>query len=215
MEKVTVPEGSLGNWKVQHFEIPKFSIEGARLMMRGRGCRPGIYTRLTRNGSVIMSDTDAERSDHWEAGDEASGSVLIVGLGLGMCLQAIAAKPEVTHVHVIELEQDVIDLVWPHYAEMFGAKISVERADAFIRTPRKGERYDYAWWDIWDNISGDNYLEMKALVARWRGRIKRQNCWVRDQVRHLHMQDRDRDYEQERIADISERMKDVTNPVPA
>jgi spermidine synthase len=63
-----------------------------------------------------MADSEPEMRDHYEAVARARGRVLINGLGLGMVLSAILAKPDVEHVTVVEVEPDVIALVGPHYA---------------------------------------------------------------------------------------------------
>lgn len=177
IEAVSVPQGIAGVHRVEQFEIPVNSIEGVRAAMHGRGIKPGTYTRLMRGGTLVMSDTHAERHDHIYAVYDAHGHVLIGGLGIGMVLQAIAAKPEVTHVTVFEKYQEVVDLVWPHYKAKFGDKVSVEVCDVMDRKPRKDERYDFAWWDIWDNICGDNVEDFKAIRRRWCRRIKRQGFW--------------------------------------
>jgi hypothetical protein len=180
-------------------------------MRDGRGAKGGEYTRLThKTRGVVMSDTEAEQLDHAEAAWNAEGNVLIVGLGIGMVLDAVASKATVQHVHVIEVEQDVVDLVWPHYAARYGDKVSIEVCDALRRKPKKDERYDYIWWDIWDAICGDNYHEMKALKKRWASRCPMQGFWAWLYVRRAaYGEPRDPDD----ITALVERMKPIHNPV--
>src|ERR1039458_3992636 len=88
---VTVPEGELDGLRVERFTVEEHSIKNLRLAMRGaRQTRPGTYTKLTGDGTLWMSDTDAEKRDHMEAvrviQRPGTNRVLINGLGLGMVL---------------------------------------------------------------------------------------------------------------------------------
>lgn len=177
IEQVTVPEGVIGRHTISRFVIPENSIESIRLSMQGRGVKPGTYTKLERDRILVMTDTPAEMRDHSFAVSDAEGRVLIGGLGIGMVLQAIAKKPEVNHIVVFEREQEVVDLVWPHYKAMFGDKISIEVCDVMTRKPKKDERYDFAWWDIWDNICGDNVMDFQKIRRAWCRRVKSQGFW--------------------------------------
>ncbi len=177
---VTVPEGTSGKWSVVQFEIPEHSIENLRMMMDGRGATPGNYTKLHCKGrGVIMSDTPAEKQDHAQFVLEARGHCLINGLGLGMCLQAALLKPEVEHVTVVEIDQDVIDLVWRHYAS---DRCTIIHASAFDYKPPKGIRYGAVWHDIWDSICVDNHDEMKRLHRKYGRRADWQGSWGRPEI---------------------------------
>jgi hypothetical protein len=95
--KVDLPEGTSGDWSIEHFVVGKqdASWEGIRAAVTGvaRGVfREGSYTMLKRGQSTIMSDTPDEIRDHMGPVAEAErrrGHVLINGLGLGMVAAAI------------------------------------------------------------------------------------------------------------------------------
>jgi hypothetical protein len=70
--RVAVPEGTSGSVEVRRFVVPERSTEHLRLSMRGRGCPPGEYTKLLRNGRLWMSDTPAEWYDHRAVGAATS-----------------------------------------------------------------------------------------------------------------------------------------------
>lgn len=61
--KVTVPEGRSGPWTVDVFTVSEEDEKIQRLRAafshssRGRWVPQGTYTRLSRGGNVIMSDT--------------------------------------------------------------------------------------------------------------------------------------------------------------
>ena len=124
-----------------------------------------------------MSDTGAEIRDHLGFIRQAKGSVLINGLGLGMCLKACLMKKEVTDVSVIELSEDVIKLVSPHYKN--DPRIKIIQASAFDYTPPKKKKYDAVWHDIWDNIEEENIPEMCKLHRKYGHKSDWQGSWCR------------------------------------
>lgn len=175
--KVNVPEGSAGSWRIECFTVSPTAAQFSALREGSRAVSPGTYTALKRDGYVIMSDTPAEIGDHLEAIRKAHGHCLVNGLGLGMVLQAIARKPEVTKVTVIEKSADVIALVAPHYAAMFGDKVEIVNADAYEYQPPKGVRYGAVWHDIWDDLCTDNLPEMERLHRKYGRRCDWQGSW--------------------------------------
>ena len=102
LRKVDVPIGKSGDWEISRFSVSasdanfhnlRESISGGR-----RTILPGVYTKLTCSGKIIMSDTPAELQDHWaparrardDCGDpDCPNNILINGLGLGVVAQAI------------------------------------------------------------------------------------------------------------------------------
>lgn len=188
---VTVPEGERGAWRVVRFEVERDSLSNLRLARDGRGCRPGVYTKLVhRQRGVIMSDTSAEKRDHYPFIWKAKGHVLINGLGLGMCLQAVLAKPEVTKATVVELDSDVIALVGSHYSG--DDRVEIVSASAFDYEPPKGARYGAVWHDIWDEICISNLKEMTRLKRKYGRRADWQGCWSEPQARRHAREERNR-----------------------
>lgn len=185
LRKVDVPEGQSGDWKVSKFEVTESGakLHNLRASMRpgGRLIRPGMYTKLTRNDQVIVSDTPAEIYDHSEPVRRAqSGRVLINGLGLGMVLQGILDERAIEHVTVIENCPDVIALVAPHWKDRYGYRLTIVHADAFDWQPPKNMRYCVVWHDIWDNITSDNLPEMHRLHRKYGRRCVWQGSWCRN-----------------------------------
>lgn len=185
----TVPDGEKGDWCISKFEIKSDSygmtMHNIRAAMNGNtylAVKPGKYKRLThKNRGVIMSNTPMEVSTAYEAYANATGKVLITGLGMGMVLEGILSKPDVTYVRVIEKEQDVIDLVAPHFKN--DPRVEIICADAYIYKPAKGERFDYAWHDIWDDICVDNLKLMSKLSRHYMHYAKVQGFWSRKEAR--------------------------------
>jgi hypothetical protein len=182
--KVNIPEGKSGDWAVERFTVSehesKIDMISAILNHHRRFVPIGTYTRLLYKGRVIMSDTPNEIQDHMWFIRNAKGNILINGLGLGMALQACLEKPEVTHVTVIEISEDVIALVAPHFSEKYGDRVEIINADAMEWKPPKGVRYNAVWHDIWESICEDNLPEMKILHRRYGRKTDWQGSWCRE-----------------------------------
>ncbi len=176
MEKVNLPDMEKGAWKVFHYKVEDVDF---RIIKSGR-LHPtvgNIYPILTRNGTTVMSDTEAELRDHMIAEWHARGHCLINGLGLGALLKAVLKNPEVTQVTVIEISQDLIDLISPFYQD---PRVSFVCADAFKYEPPKGIHYGMVWHDIWDTICTDNLPEMTKLHRKYGKLCDWQGSWARD-----------------------------------
>lgn len=184
---VTLPKGVCGDWSVQRFEVTERAAELCNLRAAfGHGRErivAGWYTKLCHQTHIVMSDTPTERRDHLPLYYRASGHVLISGLGLGVAVQACLQKSGVTPVTVIEIANEVIQLVAPHYQERFGDRFEVILADIRGWKPNKGTRYDAIWHDIWNEICSDNWSEMKRLKRRFQPYARWQQCWCEDETR--------------------------------
>ena len=196
IEKVNVPEGRIGNYAVERFEVSCVDADNFNVMAaarrEGRFMEPGKFTRLVRYSAVydrqkdvIMSDTPAERNDLWEPCDMAHGKILIHGLGLGVILNACLQKPEVQHATVMEIQPEIINLVGPHYQQLFGDRLTIIQHDALTYRPQKGDRYNMIWSDIWDNICGDNLAGIKQLRKIYARKRDWHGCWFEKKIRKL------------------------------
>jgi len=183
---IDVPNGESGHWKVEDFEISedsaKFENMRASFQPGGRYVKPGKFKRLMRGGTVVMSNTPAEISDHRQfiCIAKRGGNILINGLGIGVALKEILTSPDVESVTVIEKSEDVINLVANTYND---PRVTIIHADAFEWKPPKGVRYAAAWHDIWDYICGDNLKEMTKLHRKYGRRTDWQGSWCRELCR--------------------------------
>lgn len=192
--KVGVPEGTAGDWKVERFTVHKADADFGRLRMVVTGVNryvpEGSYTCLRYNGSLVMSDTPDEISDHLDPIRKATGRCLVNGLGLGVVVQAMLNKDEVEHVTVIEAAPEVIKLVGPHYQERFGDRLTIVQADAYEWSPPKGVRYACVWHDIWNDLCTDNLPFMHKLHRKYGRRTAWQSSWGRELLEHRRRQDK-------------------------
>lgn len=105
----------------------------------------------------VMSDTPSEIAEHAEVIEGASGDVVITGLGLGVIVSALLAKPDVRTITVVEIDKDVIALTGPYYADE--PRVTIVNMDALKAAEAfedEGQFFDYAWHDIWTFISEGN-----------------------------------------------------------
>jgi hypothetical protein len=176
-----IPEGTSGDWKIERFTVTKEDADRTKnyaAMHMGHGyVPPGTYTKLTRNGGIIMSDTPDEIEDHrspmFQAGSLA-GHVLIAGLGLGLVTRGILLHANVLRVTVVEISADVIKLVGPHIQD---DRLEIVEADIHKWRAPKGVRYTVAWFDIWGDLTSDDLAEMIRLKRRFAKRSVYKGCW--------------------------------------
>jgi hypothetical protein len=159
--------------------------------------REGTYCKLIVDGELMMSDTPMERLSNLDFINNANGRVLIAGLGIGMIINAIVEKKDVTEVVVIEKYQDVIDLVLPKIKH---PKLKVICADIFDYKPIKGDKYDVVYFDIWATISQDNLEEMKTLANKFKYSINRDNsrCWINSWMKEFLQKERRKELREEK-----------------
>ena len=185
--KVNWPECARGPWKIERFEVAESDTMMSFFSYGSRAPIPGTYTRLTRNGHVVMSDTMAEVSDLYELFRKAKGSVLIHGLGLGVALRGVLLNPDVTDVTVVEIDEDVIALVGPFFDD---PRITIIHGDAFTWQPEKGRCWNAVWHDIWDDLCTDNLDGMAKLHRRFGRRTDWQGSWGKEFLRYQRSRER-------------------------
>ena len=181
--KVNISERSNEDWCIVKKEkVSDYIVKDNRYIPEG------TYTILYRTGTgrkvLVMSDTPAEIRDHLSAINLATGRCLIAGLGIGMVLNAIAQKPEVTHIDVVEISQSLIDLVGPHYLEQYGDKLTIHCGDVFEWKP-PAQKYDWAWFDIWNTICTDNLPEMHKLHRKYGRKATWKGSWCKEYLNYL------------------------------
>ena len=169
---------TIGDWRIETFEIPEnfakmrnFFIKNPLMKLEG-----GIYKKLVnKNYGIVMSNTPMEQRTHIEAINKAQGNVLVAGLGLGMYLQNIKDKEEVTSITVVEKSKEVIELVAKYFKDC--QKIRIVNEDIFNYTP--DIKFNFAFLDIWSDISEDNLVEFDILREKFK-EIQEIICWSED-----------------------------------
>lgn len=167
---------------VEEFEIGQHDLGNLRAAMAGRQSEPGTYHRLTIDGRLWMTDTQAEIRDHGAAVSamrrEGEGDVLIHGLGLGLVVAAAIRSGRDTDV--VEIDQRVIDAISPPLFDLaveHNVDLRVWTGDALTKQWPKGQRWAVVWHDIWIDICEDNRGQMSTLHRRFGRRCDWQGSW--------------------------------------
>ena len=150
----------------------------------------GDYVSLHVDGQLMMSDTPMERFTNKDFVQSAKGRVMIAGLGVGLIINEILKKDDVTEVIVLEKYQEVIDLVSPKFSD---PRLKIIHADCFTYTFPKTEKFDTIYFDIWPDISTDNLEDMKILHQRYKTRKLSKDSymesWMRGYLRKQKIRD--------------------------
>jgi hypothetical protein len=142
-------------------------------LAHGRGV--GRWAQLVIDDEPTMWDVPGERVQNRHVVDHARGDVLVVGLGLGMILHPLLAKPAVRSVHVVEVNEDVVALIAPTLRHVAGAaKLRIELADGRRWRPAEGVAFDTIWIDT--PAGGSWSAEYVRWCAWWIGRYR---TWLR------------------------------------
>lgn len=192
-----IPEGLLGNAQITHFEISPEDATRAKLynFYNGEysGLKTGKYMKLIVDNEIMMSNTQMEQRTNMDFIIRANGKVLIAGLGIGMILEPLFVKDSVNEIIVVEKNRNVISLVTPYIKHN---KLKIVEADIFNYTPENGVKFDTIYFDIWPNITADNWPEMKTLERKFRKYLNKDNpnyymdCWRKYDIKRLAKEDR-------------------------
>lgn len=187
MAKV-LPECKQGNLAIEHFAVDAKEAKHLRGMAsfsfsnQGYGdFTPGTYAKLKQGNTLWMSDTVMERRTNRYIVSIANGHVLIGGLGMGMIIIPMLLSDSVKSITVLEINAELINLVKPHltaYAKKRGKarKLNILHGDVYTypKASLPGP-FDTIYMDIWPDICGDNWEDMKRLGRLYRGRLNKAN----------------------------------------
>lgn len=124
------------------------------------------FPAINHKNVTWMSITPNEIETMEKAVNEASGDVVVYGLGLGYYPYMISLKENVKSITIIENDKSIISLFKKHILPQFNhqEKITIIESDAF-EYMKKGNHYDYHFIDLWhDPYDGlELYLKSKRL----------------------------------------------------
>lgn len=176
-----LPEGTSGPWTVERIRISAAQRLTITDMIAGaRDIPPGAYTILRHGNDTWMGDTPQEQSEHARVLD-ATGEILINGLGLGCLPNWLLQDPAVTSVDIVERDPDVIALVASHYEQKWAGRCRVHHGDAFTHV-WPGRTFDLVAHDIWVAMEPENLLEMQRLHQRYDPVARAQWSWGYEEI---------------------------------
>lgn len=183
-----VSAGECGRWEVAKREIDQRQYEmQLRLVTAGKlpnAAPVGNYTWLhlrtaatmmDRHGETVMNDIPSELKKHLQFIMQASGRVLVGGLGLGCVVRGLLARGEVESIDVIERSDSVIKLCGASVAD---PRVRIHKRDA--KNGLRGGPWDFAWWDLHSD-DGEPHLHVThmELIGRFHKRVKKlQGAWA-------------------------------------
>lgn len=181
-----IPESKAGKFAIEHYEVSKARSDFTLLRAVVAGGRDvavpaGKYARLVQEGGfrrvVVMSDTKMEQQSNLSFVMNATGHVLVGGLGIGMVLVPVLRNKNVKSVLVVEKYQEVIDMVEKPLRDYLGMdsydKLRVTQADILEWKPPKDVKWNTIYFDIWSNICVDNLKEITKLKRKFARRLDR------------------------------------------
>ena len=157
--EVDIPEGTSGDFEIAHY-TNETTDNHWQVYLEMKVESHDSYTVLIKNSvntyMPIMQDSEAEYNEHQWLWDNATGDVLIAGLGIGFVNEVLIANDNITSVTIVEIEQDVVDLVWEHCAKDDRFTLIIDDIETWDIP--SDSSWDIAWFDTWDT---KNILTMK------------------------------------------------------
>lgn len=173
---------SLKKYELFMYNVPVNRFQGVMIPSIGACDHRFRFPYMKEGHKAWMSITPNEIFTMENSIKEAFGNVLTLGCGMGYFAYMVSEKDDVSHVTIVEKEQDVIDLftnfILPQFAHK--DKITIIKADAFDYMEQlKDGKYDFCFADIW---TGNNdtvpYLKLKKLCKRFQQ--MKLSYWIED-----------------------------------
>ena len=108
---------------------------------------------LNIDGVLWGSDDPVRVKSYENLCADASGNVLLAGLGTGVFPELSLNNQNITSVTVVEISQEVIDLVLQKKPHLNNPKIKIINADFFEYAKQTTDKFDWILGDIWDAIN--------------------------------------------------------------
>jgi hypothetical protein len=153
--------GHVGRFTIEKAVITKGTVTDGYDIRRGKMDQISYdfdypFVKLTESGNTWMSDNPFEVESSMGAVDGARGDVLIGGLGIG--LLPTLMKDKVDSIDIVELNQEVIDLVFHQVAT---EKMKIIQDDICHYLTATEKRYDFICVDIWP----DTFLPLWDIIG--------------------------------------------------
>lgn len=178
-KNIRIPEGKHGRWEYKYEAYEPYEAFVCRDIEVKNDFReiPSIgffaekfsFPAVFENGIEWMAVKPNEIETMRLPIANAHGDVVTFGLGLGYFAYMASNKTDVKTVTVVERDKNAIDLFTKHILPQFANKdkIIIVNDDAFdyVQTVMPKMRYNYAFVDIWHDVSDgfELYLRMKRL----------------------------------------------------
>ena len=125
----------------------------------------GELSLIKKSIGSIMKDSATEYYQHQWLWDNATGDILVAGLGIGFLNKELIDNHNFNSVTIIENSQEVIDMVWPYCAG--DSRFTLIKEDIETWNVPAGSHWDIGWFDSW--IS-DNPLSYNGYISAMRNK---------------------------------------------
>jgi hypothetical protein len=206
---LSIPAGKVGGVTVRHLRKPAGAVlrsDTPRTAFLGgqRGeqitfTEPTVWHELSEKGrGVWMTDLPIEQRQMDELIARSNGRVLVGGLGLGYAVVALAARPKVTEIVVVEQNPAIIKLVWKATVKqvqtLYGRDITLTCLQGDLheyllkrQAARKGTdkpEFNWALFDIWQSDGEGVFHEVVVPLRKLaHGVVTHVVCWNEDVMR--------------------------------
>lgn len=184
MSQILKPK-KVGNFELVKKVIPKGMVLNTYDSKLGRIYKDKYdadfpVVMLKENLGIWMSDAPFEQEGIRPGVKLAKGDVLICGLGIGLLPTLIAHKPEVKWIDIVEINLEVINLVYTQLNIPRPVRCFHEDAWNYLETTEY--KYDFIHIDIWSGITAplkqiDKAIELAQRCLKPVGEIR---CWLQE-----------------------------------
>lgn len=131
-------------------------------------------TDLKIGKETVMVDDPLQWYGMQDLAKHCKGKVLVAGLGLGLIIHALQDNRDVTEIHVIERDLDVISLMADNLPQE-NRKWQIIHADAFWYLEHTGEKYDTVVMDIWWG-SASHEIGIGMMIAQTQVKLRQSDA---------------------------------------
>jgi hypothetical protein len=121
------------------------------------------YPHILINNDIWARDDGIEGKIRQQRAIEASGNVLIVGLGLGLINNPLKENPNVKSITIVEISQEIIDLIQNKYPDRLD-KINIIKDDFYNFAKTTNKKFDYIYGDIFPSINVSYFNSWEKFI---------------------------------------------------
>lgn len=119
------------------------------------------YNFLWINDYLWMWDIPVEREAQKRIADEAYGTVLVAGYGLGIVQEYLTLNNKVTSILTVEKHLELIELCKKEYGKLFGDVLNIDFYEF-----DNGTTFDCIIGDIWEDIIPESLEDYKKFKIK-------------------------------------------------
>ena len=193
---IQIPEVQFGNWELKYEKYRPYEAFVYNDLILETDLkeipRIGFFNQEFRFPAVMennhewMAIKPNEIETMQQAIDTIEGKVITFGLGLGYFTYMASLKEQVKSITVIERDNQVIQLFEQYILPQFQhqSKVEIISMDAFeyLGKQMPSEKFDYAFVDLWHDVSDGLELYLKIKKMEYLCAHTRFMYWIEDSL---------------------------------